>query len=265
MTTTSVILKVVKFEIRDVVRSRWLLAYTIFFALVTDALLRFSSGSSQALLSLVNVILILIPLVTVIFGTTYLYNAREFTELLLAEPVSRRSLFAGLYLGLGAPLSLAFLLGICVPILLHGLAPDARMSLATLLLCGVALTFVFAGVAFLVTLRWDDRVKGLGAAIAAWATATILYDGAILVAATMFADYPLERVLLGAVLANPVDLARVILLLQFDISALMGYTGAVFRSALGGAAGLMVASLALIVWALVPALTGLRLFRTKDF
>ena len=50
--------------------------------------------------------------------------------------------------------------------------------------------------------------------------------------ACLFADYPIERPMLGLMLANPVDLARVVLLLRFDVSALMGYTGAVFAAVL---------------------------------
>ena len=54
--------KIMKYELRDVARSRWLFAYTAFFLLVTDALLRFSDGGGKALLSLMNVVLIIIPL-----------------------------------------------------------------------------------------------------------------------------------------------------------------------------------------------------------
>jgi Cu-processing system permease protein len=60
-------------------------------------LLRFGSGE-KALLSLVNVVLFVTPLVTLVFATVYQYNAREFIELLLAQPVKRRQLFGGLFL-----------------------------------------------------------------------------------------------------------------------------------------------------------------------
>ena len=41
MNTTA---KIARFEIKDVVRSRWLIGYALFFLVVTDALLRFGSG-----------------------------------------------------------------------------------------------------------------------------------------------------------------------------------------------------------------------------
>ena len=262
----SPVLKIVKYELHDVLRSRWLLAYTAFFLVATDALLRFSDTGAKALLSLMNVVLLIIPLVNVVFGTMYLYNAREFTELLLAQPVGRKQLFAGLYLGLALPLSLGFAVGVGVPFVVHGLDdPALGGTLAAIVLAGVALTFVFTAIAYLVAVRADDKVKGLGLAIGVWMALAVLYDGLVLFLATRLADYPLERPLLGLMLANPVDLARIVLLLQFDVSALMGYTGAVFRDFFGSAGGLAIAGGALLLWVVVPALLGMRAFQRKDF
>jgi Cu-processing system permease protein len=83
--------------------------------------------------------------------------------------------------------------------------------------------------------------------------------------ATMFSDYALERPLLALTLFNPVDLGRVLLLLQTDKAALMGYTGAVFEAFFGSALGMIVAGLALIGWTAVPFGLGLLRFRAKDF
>ena len=258
--------KVVRYELSDVVRSRWLIGYALFFLLATDALLRFGGGGSKALLSLMNVVILLVPLVSTVFGTMYLYNAREFTELLLAQPVRRDQLYAGLYLGLALPLSLGYLVGLVGPFLVHGVDDPAQWRmLAALALTGVVLTCVFVGLSFLIAIRSEDRVRGLGAAVGVWLLFSLLYDGLVLLAVMLFADYPLERPLLGMMLANPVDLARVVLLLQFDVSALMGYTGAVFQKFFGGAGGMAVAAAALAAWVAGPALLGARAFRKRDF
>jgi Cu-processing system permease protein len=261
---TRVTAKVVKYELSNVARSRWLLAYALFFLVVTDALVRFGGGEGKALLGLVNVVLLVVPLVGLVFGTTYLYDARDFTELLLAQPVGRAQLFAGLLLGLAVPLALAFALGAGVPFLVHGVPAGHGGTLLALLATGVALTFVFVALAFLVAVRADDKVKGLGVAIGLWLVLALLYDGAVLLMVAMLADYPIERPMLGLMLANPVDLARVLLLLRFDVAALMGYTGAVFASFFGGP-GAAVAAAALAAWIAVPIALGMRAFRRKDF
>jgi Cu-processing system permease protein len=257
--------KIVTYELREVGRSRWLIAYATFFLVVADALLRFG-GADKALLSLTSVTLFIVPLVSLVFGTVFLDDAREFTELLLAQPVTRRQLYAGLYLGLTLPLAAAFVLGTAIPFALHRVGdPRLGISLAVLLAAGVALSFVFTALAFVVAAFVDDRLRRMGTAIALCLVAAVLYDGVVLVLAMLFDDYPIERMMLGLTLGNPVDLARVILLLQFDVSALMGYTGAVFQQFFGGASGIAIASTALALWVTLPVALGLRAFRKRDF
>ena len=257
---------VARFQARDVMRSRWLLAYGAFFWIATEGLLRFAGGDARALLSLASVVLYVVPLVALVFGTVYLYNAREFTELLLAQPVHRRALFLGLYGGLTGPLCAAIVAGIGTPFALRGGAAAGQPAmLASLMGAAVALTLVFTAIAFCIALACADRLRGLGTAIGVWMVGAIVYDGLVMAAVAAFDGHPLERPMLALTLANPIDLARVTLLLQSDVSALMGYTGAVFQQFLGGAVGTLTAVAALLLWIIAPAWLGMRAFATKDF
>jgi Cu-processing system permease protein len=150
-----------------VLRSRWILLYGIFFLLLTDLLFRFGGSGERVILSLLNVVLIGIPLVSVVLGAMYMYASREFTELLLAHPVRRRSLFLGLFAGLALPMSAAFALGTALPYLAHG-GGGGRVGAAPFLLgTGVALTLVFTALAFLVAVVTEDRIRGLGLCLGA--------------------------------------------------------------------------------------------------
>jgi Cu-processing system permease protein len=193
----------------------------------------------------------------------HLYQSREFIELLLAQPVGRRPLFAALWAGLTLPMALAFVAGVGLPFLWHGVG-DAGGTLATLLLAGAALTAVFTALAYLLAVTFTDRAAGLGAAILAWLLLAVLWDGLILVGVATLSDYPLEKPVLVAVLGNPIDLARVLLLLQIDLAALMGYTGAVFERFFGSARGLLVSAGALAAWVALPVWLGLRRFVARD-
>ena len=258
--------RVLKYELHNVRRSRAVLVYTVLLFLLTDVLFRFGGDGARVVISLLNVVLLLVPLVSVVFGTMYVYGAREFTELLLAQPVGRGSLFTGLYLGLALPLAGAFLAGIGIPFLIHARpAPALWGPLAMLLTAGLLLTLVFTAVAMLLAIRFDDRAKGLGGAILIWLACAVLYDGVILLVITMFRQYPLERPVLALTLLNPIDLGRVLLLLQFDTAALMGYTGAVFERFFGTSAGRVTVLGVLLVQATVPLLLANRVFRRKDF
>ncbi len=258
--------RVLKYELYNVARSRAVLAYAALLLVLTDVLFRFGGEGPRVVLSLVNVVLLFVPLVSIVFGTMYVYGAREFTELLLAQPVGRGELFSGLYLGLALPLAGAFLAGVGLPFVVHA-RPDAALwlPLAMLLAGGVLLTFVFTAVAVFLATLFDDRAKGLGGALLIWLGCAVLYDGIILLCVSLFRDYPLERPVLVLTLLNPIDLGRVLMLLQFDTAALMGYTGAVFEKFFGTSTGRTTVLAVLVVQAAVPLWLAGRVFRRKDF
>lgn len=251
--------------LRDLGRSRWLIGYAAGFFLLAEGLFWFGGSGAQVVVSLLNVVLMVVPLVALVFGAIHVYASREFVELLLAQPVPRRPLFAGLWLGLALPLAAAFAVGAGLPFVMHAGGGAPAAALATLGVAGVVLSLVFAGIATWIAWSTDDRLRGVGLALGVWLTATVLYDGAVLAATAAFADFPLERPLLAAMVLNPVDLARVVVLSQLDASALMGYTGALVTRALGSLGGAAAAAVALLAWCGIPYLMSARRFARRDF
>jgi len=253
-------------QARDVVRSRWILVYSGFFLLLSEGLLRFSGDDAKAVLSLATASLMIIPLATLVLATIYVYTTREFTELLLAQPIRRSSLYAGLYAGLSLPAAAGFLVGVAVPFVLRGGGdPAIRGALVTLLLVGSALTCAFTAIAFCVALRTEDRLRGVGVALGVWLLLAVAYDGLVLTVVALLGDYPIERPLLALTFANPVDLGRVLLLMRLDASALLGYTGAVFERFFAGNIGACLAAGMLLLWIAAPVALGSHWFRRKDF
>lgn len=261
----TITMRIAAYAVRDLARSRWLAAYAGFFTVATFALLQFSDSQAKAMLSLVNVVLLIVPLANVVFGTMYLQASREFVELLLAQPIRRRQLFSGLFLGLATPVSLAVVGGIGVPLFVMGVSRETFAAGAVLALMAVSLGAVFTGIAAVIAYGIEDRVRGIVAAIGSWLLLAVIYDAAVIMVATRLAEYPIERPMLAAMFANPIDLARLVMLTRFDVAALLGYTGALFQQFLGGAVGLLVALTVITLWATLPALFGARLFHRKDF
>lgn len=251
---------------RDLARNRWLLAYGLGLAGIAELLFIFGGAGNQVVLSLLNATLLLVPLVALVFGTMHVYASREFIELLLAQPLPRSSVFTGLYLGLTLPLAGAFLLGVGVPLVLHGAASQAPLSALFALAAGGAfLTAAFSALAMAIALGTDDRLKGMSLSLGAWFLLTIGYDGAVLAIVSMFGDWPLDRPLLALMLGNPVDVARVLVLTALDASALLGYTGALFRRAFGSFLGPSIALTALSLWCVLPVFLARRRFLQRDF
>ena len=261
----SVVSLVLQAGLRDLSRNRWIVAYTLCFLGIAEGLFWFGGTGPQVLLSLLNLVLLVVPLVALVFGTIHVYASREFVELLLAQPVPRRELFAGLYLGLALPLAAAFVVGAGVPFAVHAREGASAAGVLVLLVAGVGLSLAFAAIATWIALRTDDRLKGVGLALGVWLAATVAYDGLVLGAAAAFGNYPLERPLLGLMLANPVDVARVLVLTQLDVSALMGYTGALFERTFGTRLGTGIAAATLLAWVAVPLGLAARRFRLRDF
>jgi Cu-processing system permease protein len=71
--------------------------------------------------------------------------------------------------------------------------------------------------------------------------------------------------MLALTFLNPIDLARVLLMLRFDVATLMGYTGAVFAQLLGNGLGIAAALAGLLAWTVLPGLLALRTFKRRDF
>ena len=246
-------------------RSRWLIIYFLFFLAVSFVLFLFSSDSSKALISLLNVEISIIPLVSILFGIMYYYNSREFTELLLAQPLKRRDIFLGMYFSLASSLAFCFLLGTGIPFIWFNNGLGDISSFAWYLVTGLLLTCIFTAFAFLLGLLNDNRIKGFGFSILVWLYLVVLYDGLFLLILMNFQDYPLEKPTLVLTLLNPVDLTRVLVLLNLGISALMGYSGAVFSSFFGSVAGLLIALFSLLVWVVFPIWLFLRIAARRNF
>lgn len=234
-------------------RSRWTIVYAIFYFLLTLSLLWLSTDVSKVVISLMNVILVLVPLIATMFGVMYYYNSREFIELLLAQPIRRTSIFWGQYLGVSVSMALSLLIGVGIPFVFYGIFNSSSIfDFFTLIIVGVFLSFIFSGFAFFIALKNENRIKGFGLAILTWLFFAVIYDGLFLLLLAVFSDYPLENFAVGASMFNPIDLSRILILLKLDISALMGYTGAVFQQFLGNKTGLLLSFGVLLFWIFLP-------------
>jgi Cu-processing system permease protein len=258
--------KIFKYELHNMLRSKWLIGIAATLFAVTEALFRFGGEPGKTIASVMNVVLVVVPLLSVVLGTIYFYNSREFNELLLAQPVNRTSIYLGKLTGFAASLCLAYVVGIGLPFVIHSYGLREYISkIATLLCVGCCFIVIFASLAFYAATRFEDKIKGLGVTLVVWFFLTVIWDGVILLFVHVFREYPYEPGLLALVFLNPIDLGRILILMQLDISALMGYTGAVFRNVFGAERGALLAAAAMVIYAAVPVGFGLRMFRAKDF
>ena len=252
--------KIIKYVIIDILRNRIVLAYTGFLLLLSLSIFNLEDNSAKGLLSLLNIILIIVPLVSILFSSIYVYNSAEFLELLVSQPLKRNTIWLSIFSGLACSLSLAFFVGVGVPVLLYEFTATGLIMLSV----GLLLSVIFVAIAMLATVKTRDKAKGIGVSILLWLYFSLLFDGLVLFLLFQFADYPLEKAMIGISALNPIDLSRILVLLKMDVSALMGFTGAVFKDFFGTASGLVISFLVLVLWIIVPAWLSTRKFNRKD-
>lgn len=252
--------KIIKYVIIDILRNKIVVAYTVFLLLLSFSIFNLEDNSAKGLLSLLNIVLIIVPLVSILFAAIYVYNSAEFLELLVSQPLKRNTIWLSIFAGLAFSLALAFFIGVGIPVMLYQFSATG----ITMLLVGLLLTVIFVAIALLATVQTRDKAKGIGIAILLWLYFSLLFDGLILFLLFQFADYPMEKIMIGISAFNPIDLSRILVLLKMDVSALMGYTGAVFNDFFGKTFGMITAVFVLVLWIALPAWLSARKFNRKD-
>ncbi len=253
-------LKIVKYVVKDIVRSKIVLAYAGFLLAGSLGLFNLGGDSAKGLIGLLSLVLMVVPLVSLIFGTIHFYNSYEFIELLASQPLKRRTILLAEFIGVSIALGSALLLGVGLPVLLYA----ANVTGLTLLAVGLVLTVIFVALAFLGAVATRDKARGIGVAMLVWFYFALLHGGVMLFVMLTFEDYPLEKATMAMISLNPIDLGRVVVLLQMDVSALMGFTGAMMKDLLGTALGTACGSGVLALWVLVPLSLSVVIFRRKD-
>ncbi len=257
--------QIILYVIRDLVRSRWTLAYTLFYLLVGFGVLLMGRDPARAMVTFLQIVLILTPLMGTLFGIMYYYATRDFQELLLAQPLPRTHVLLGQWVGIALSLGVSLLVGLGTPFVVSGFGVGYSLVAATLLGVGMLLGAIFAGLALSMGLLTDHRIQGFGMALILWLFLAVVYDGLVLALLMILRDYPVEKLALVLTFLNPIDLARILLIMQMDVSALLGYTGAVFREFLGASRGMVASAGALVLWLAIPAILIVWRVRRRDF
>jgi Cu-processing system permease protein len=254
-------MQILKHILVDLLKSKLILFYSTFLFVLTLSVLWFSGQEAKAVITLQNITLLVAPLIAVVFSSSYLYNSKDFMALLLTQPIKRSKVFWSFYGAIAISLSVAIFIGFGLPIIIY----NATAVGISLLLLTILLNLVFVALGIWVATAISDKAKGLGASLLIWLFLTLVYDGLALLVLYWFQEYPLMTPVVIITSLNPVDLTRVSLLLQIDISALMGFTGAVYKEFFSSNTGSVLSILLLILWSTIPLIFSQKKFISKDF
>jgi Cu-processing system permease protein len=244
----------------DLLQNRVVIGSFLLFSLIGWGTFMVETQPEKALLILLQLSLLALPLISMVFGSIYYYNSSDLITLILSQPIERKTVIWNLYLGLSSAFLVAYLLGIGLPLLVY----HPGIESVFLLTSGSLLIFVFVALALFISTAVQDRVRGMGVTLILWAFFTFLFDGLLLFLMYQFGEYPIEKLILGLSFLNPIDIARISVIMQTEASALMGLTGAIFADFFLSSIGILASYGGMLLWASLAYLGARRNFLGKD-
>ncbi len=261
-------------ELRDAVRSRWLVAFSLTFALVALALALVqqqggvgAQGFNRTTASLINLCLLLVPLLALILGASAIAGERDRGTLgtLLSQPLSATELLVGKYLGLTVAVWGAVMLGFGVAGFLVALVSPVtdlgHYLLFVLLSAGLASAMLSIGV--LISVASEGRSKALAVAVLTWFVLVLFYNLVAIGFALSVASS--GEVLLASTLLNPVEAVRILAVLSLEPDLqVLGPLGSYLYLEFGPAWSAAVLAGAVLAWAAIPLALAAAVFRRQD-
>jgi len=257
-------------------RNRWVVSFTVLFGVLTLLVAWFGMVTSgyagfqdftRTAASIVNLGGFLIPLFALLLGVFSFITNHEYMEILVTQPVSRTRVLLGKYVGLVITVLAASVLGFGLSGALIAVVIGVQGALSYLLV--IAYTFllamVFTGLSLLISLLARRRQIALGIALGVWVFFELLY-GMLMLGTTLYLPARvLKTVLLAGLLGNPVDITRVLSLLQVGGPHLFGPAGATLVKLTGSPAlATVFGLLALVFWVVVPVVLSTRIFERQN-
>jgi Cu-processing system permease protein len=253
-------------ELLLAVRSRWTQIFAAVFgglALAVASSGYILSGGSgvqdfaRTAASLVQLVLLLVPLTAIVMGVLALTPDRGGAEVLYAQPVARQSVLVGTLAGLFGALVAAQAVGFgAAGLVIFARAGSEGLGGFAIVAAGsAALTAVFLALAAVISVGQIGRrrVRALAVALVSWFALALLFDVAALGVASMLRSGDASRLLIVSVLVNPIGAVRTGSLLAIEGTGAFGVASlALLRFTHGPlGAGLLVAA-SLLVWIVLP-------------
>jgi Cu-processing system permease protein len=214
-------------EVRESSKNRWFILYTICFVVLALLLLFLASsrdeiagfsGFGRTAASLINLVLLFVPLISIVTGAISISNERENGTLcyLLSHPVTKTEVFLGKFIGLLLPIWISIFLGFGlsgIVIALKGSGKDISKYIITALL-SVLLAASLLSVGFLISVLSKKAAKAIGIAIFLWLAFLIFGDLGIM--GTIVAmDLNINKVFVLSLL-NPAEVFKIAAVLNIS-------------------------------------------------
>jgi Cu-processing system permease protein len=260
------------------VRSKWTQIFAVVFTLLSLAVAWsgyiLSGGSgvqdfARTSASLVQLVILLVPLASLVIGVLSLSPDRGAAELLFSQPVSRSVILAGeaagVFLALVAAEAIGF--GASGLVIFSRAGSEGLAEYLALFASAAILTAIFTAIAAWLGIGsiGRRRARGVALALVIWFAAVILFDVVALGVASLLPSGHASRLLIVSVIVNPVDAIRTGALLISQGTAAFGAASLAFLRFTHGATGAaIILGCSLLFWIALPIVAAMRKIERAD-
>jgi len=263
-------------ELRDALRNRWFLLYTLAFIVLSLAFSYLAlagadmvgfAGFGRTAASLINLVLLIVPLMALTIGAQSLAGEQEKSTLayLLAQPINRIEVFLGKYLGLTLSLLASLTLGFGISGLVMALNgsgaadPGAYVKLVVL---AFLLSLTMLSVGFLISALTNKAGVAVGIGLFLW-LAFVFFGDLGMMGTVITLRVPIDN-LFWLSLSNPLQVFKMAAIL--DIRATLDILGPAGIYAVQRYGNRLVGIFLgmLVIWIVLPAAVAYARFHTKS-
>lgn len=258
------------------VRNKWIVIFALVFGALVVSISYFGmlaegfSGMqnfTRTSASLLNLVLYIVPLVSLTMGTLSFTGDKGSTELLYSQPVSRSEVVTGKLFGLFLAITSATVIGFAAAgiIVAAGNGTEGLLQFGIFVFLSLALSLVFLSLSVAVATMNRRKSKSFGIALFLWFFFVLFYDLMTIGGTLLLKGQTANTFLFLSLFGNPVDMVRVATLISLDNVTIFGAAGAAMLRFLGGTEmSILLLVLGLTVWILLPLGITNRILKKQD-
>ena len=273
---TNAVRTIARQELVVSIRNRWTLVFAAvfgvlvlaisYFGLVTGGAVGFQ-GFSRTSASLLNMVLYIVPLVSLTMGTLSFTSEKSASELLFAQPITRGEILLGKLLGLFASIFTAMLIGFGIGgvVIASQAGTAGSMRYPGLVGFSLLLALIFLSLSAFISTLCRRKTKAFGVALFVWFFFVLFYDLLVIGLTFVLKEHTANVFIFGSLFGNPVDMMRVASLMTLNGTDIFGPGGAALLRFLGGerlSVALLVAALGF--WVIAPLSAAQKLLKHQD-
>jgi len=271
------IAEIARLELKIQLRSRWMIGFGVLFAVMITGVsyygLTFLGYEAEfqdfyrTTVTMLHLVFIIIPVVALVAAGQSICSDPGYFEFLASQPVGRSDILLGKVLGLFLALTIMTVLGFGLGGMVVALKSNSQgiWKFFIFIATSIALGLIFISLSALLSILANRKPMAMVTALIVWLFFLFIYDFLVLAASYYMDEAYLRPILYFSVMGNPIDMARVIVLLTIGGEAALGAAGAGLVRTFGGPVASVGCAIGLLtVWGLAPLAIAVLVFRKQD-